>query len=139
MHTFKTKFLNSQRILLKNCFREFRIILSNKSICFYTFLFAFANMLNIYLLSRALYKPIPLYGIFIFFPIVQLMTSLRITIAGLGVREMAIVFFFSKFASPETLLSLGILYSIVDHVFPAVIGTSVTTVFMKRILKSKIL
>lgn len=132
------KFSSSQRMLLKNCFRKSRVILNNKSLFFYTALMVFAGTLNIYLLSRALHNPIPLYGILIFLPVVQLITIFRVTIGGLGVREAAIVFFFSNFGSFETLLSLGILYSIVDHMFPVLIGTSVSGVFLKRILKSKI-
>lgn len=40
----------------------------------------------------------------------------------MGAREGFILLFFSGFASPESLLSAGLLISAIDYIFPSLIG-----------------
>ncbi|MBL7197400.1 MAG: flippase-like domain-containing protein [Candidatus Omnitrophica bacterium] len=118
--------------LFKIHLKQLKGLFKNKIILLYTSLFVFGELLNVYLLSKALHSPLPLYAILIFIPIVILISGLPITILGLGTRETAILFFLSKFAPPQTLLSLGILYSFVEHLFPMIIGVSLSGLFLNR-------
>lgn len=119
--------------LFKMYLKKLEGLFKNKSILSYTFLFMFGELFNIYLLSKALHSPLPLHAILIFVPIVILISGLPVTILGLGTREATILFFFFKFAPPETLLSLGILYSFVEHLAPMIIGVSLSGLFLSRI------
>lgn len=116
-------------------FNPMRRVLGNKLILIYTFLFIGAGLVNFYLLSLALGNPLSLVSILVFFPLVIVVGSMHLTISGLGVREFAILFCFSGMATPEFLLSLGLLYSFVDGLFLAIIGTPFTGLFINRTFK----
>ncbi|MBL7197169.1 MAG: flippase-like domain-containing protein [Candidatus Omnitrophica bacterium] len=128
-HEAQGSYYSLFRIYLK----RLKVSLRNKVVLLCTFLFTIAELSNIYLLSQALYNPLPLYKILIYAPLIIIASSLPITIMGLGVREMAVTFFFLRFAPPEVLLSLGILYTFVEHIFPMIIGACATGLFLNRI------
>jgi len=116
-------------------FNPMKRVIRNKPILIYTFLFIGAGLINFYLLSVALGNPLSLVNILVFVPLVIVAGSMHLTISGLGVREFAILFCFSGMGTPEFLLSLGILYSFVDSLFPAIIGMPFTGLFINRTLK----
>jgi len=126
------KYYRLFRISLKNAGK----LMKKKNILFYTFLFWIAELFNVYLLSIAIGISVPLYGIFLFMPIVIILGSTSITFAGLGIRETAIIFLFLKFASAEALFSLGLLYSFVESLFPMFISLGLTGSFLNKILWS---
>ena len=99
---------------------------------FYAVLAAAGSVLTLYILTRALGADIPLSALFIFTPLVILATHFPITVSGLGLRESATVVFFSPYASPEVMLSAGILLSFVDAIFPTMIGLVFTRAFLGK-------
>lgn len=133
----QSKFYNSYYKLFKTYLMEFKGVLKNKYLLLYTFLYTFVELINVYLLSKAVYNPLPVYGILIFIPLIILISNLPLTVAGLGIREAAIIIFFLKFGPPEILLSLGILFSFVENLFPMIIGASLTGPFLSRVIWGK--
>ena len=131
------KLINNYFGLFKKSLGGLMMSLRSPSILFYSFLFMLAEIVNIYLLSRALHYPFPLYNIVLFVPIVILISSLPLTIAGLGLREAVVILFFLKLAPFQVLLSLGILYSFTEQLFPMIIGTTLTGPFLIRIYYGK--
>lgn len=111
---------------LRLYFGELKKLFKNKNIFVYTLLYTLIELVTVYLLSISLSNPIPFNRILIFMPIIILVSNIPVTILGLGIREAGILFFFAGFGSPETLLSLGILYSFTEHIFPTIISTSLT-------------
>lgn len=93
-----------------------------------------SELVNVYLISIAINSSIPLYAILLYVPIIILIGSMPVTFLGIGLRESAVLFFFFRYASPEKILSLGILYSFVEHVIPMMIGLSLTGLFMHKLL-----
>lgn len=122
-------------VLFKTYFKQLTGLIRNKTIILCTALFIVSELINICLLSKALRINLPLYAILIFTPLVIISGSLTVTISGLGIRELSVLFLFSQFASSELLVSLGVLYFFVEYFFPMIIGTSVTGVFLRRIFK----
>ena len=109
-------------------------IIKSKGVLTFTFLFIGAGLVNFYLLSLALGNQLSFVSILMFVPLVVLAGNLHLTISGLGVRESAVLFCFSGAGSPEFLLSLGILYSFTEGLFPVLLGLPFSGVFIKRIL-----
>lgn len=118
-------------------FNQMGRVMHNKPILVYTFLFIGAGLMNFYLLSLALGNPLPLVNILVFVPLVIVAGNMHVTISGLGIRESVVLFCFSGIGTPEFLLSLGILYSFVDSLFPAIIGVPFTGLFINRILENR--
>jgi len=114
-------------------FKKIKSIFFDRNILMLTFLLAILELLNVYLISKALGIHIPLYAIFVYVPMIILISSIPITILGLGLRESVVLLFFLKYASSDSLLSLGILYSFIEHVIPMLIGLSLTGLFLNRI------
>lgn len=133
---FKRQLNNKYYRLFRISLRNVRKLMKKTNILFYTFLFWIAELLNVYLLSIAVGISVPLYGIFLFMPLVIILESTSITFVGLGIREAAIIFLFLKFASVEALFSLGLLYSFVESLFPMFIGLGFTGSFLNKILWS---
>jgi uncharacterized membrane protein YbhN (UPF0104 family) len=52
----------------------------------------------------------------------MVVNNLPITAMGLGTREALVIFFFSQYGSTESLLSTGVLVSLIEHVLPVTIG-----------------
>ncbi len=80
------------------------------------------NLLQIYFLFLAL----SISPKFIYFisaiVLVILISMLPITIAGMGTRESAILYFFSHLANPEVLLASGLLFSFFRYWFLSILG-----------------
>lgn len=82
------------------------------------------------ILFLALGASIPLLYVAAAFPIAIFIGLLPITIAGMGTRDSAIIYFFSPFASTSTSLGVGLLYSLFAYWFVALLGLP----FMKKSL-----
>ena len=118
---------------LKSGAKELRFVLSSKRILFCTFFFSASSLVNVYLISMAVGFSIPLYKILIFVPAVILITSVPVTFLGTGIRESAFLYLFAEYASPGRLLSLGILFSFVEYLFPMIVGSSLTGALLGRL------
>jgi uncharacterized membrane protein YbhN (UPF0104 family) len=90
-----------------------------------------AQVVSFSLIATALDVPIPPEKIFTYTPIIMLAGSLPFTFMGLGVREWAAIRLLAPFAGPETLLSMGVLFSAIDQVIFAFIGLIVLPPFIK--------
>ena len=132
----ENKWIDNLKTRLKTCFIDRKIFL-NKKVLFYSFLLFFFELLCGYLISRAINADIPLFSILIYLPIVILVSSIPVAFLGLGVRESIIVLLFLKYASCEKLLALGILYSFIEYVLPMLIGLSLTSLFVNRIISGR--
>jgi hypothetical protein len=69
-------------------------------------------------------------------PFVIIGSNLLITIAGLGTRELAVTVCFAAYASMEQLVSLGILLSFVEVIFPLCFGLMFVVPFTNRLALS---
>ncbi len=142
----KEELINSirgSRINIYNYLREI-IYVYNKignrrllTLFIYSTVFIASELANFYILSEGLDLSIPYPLVFIFIPLTTVITSLPITLFGLGTREAAIIFFFSKYGSLKQLLSLGILYSSVEYLLPVVISLVYTKPFIDRLVTTK--
>ena len=109
---------------LERFHQEFRYIRQQPSIFFKTlFYFSFPvqvlNILSFICLAKAFALSLnPLY-FFIFIPIVAIIVCLPISIAGIGTRELAMVYFFSKVGVSQP-VSLGI--SLLSFAFLGIVG-----------------
>jgi uncharacterized protein (TIRG00374 family) len=74
--------------------------LSYKAVLFYvlllSFLFQMIRICGAYSLSRSLNQEVGIIYFFVFVPIIVVLTMLPISVAGIGIREGAFVYFFSK-------------------------------------------
>ncbi len=80
------------------------------------------------ILFLALGASIPLFYVAAAFPMAIFISFLPLTIAGMGTRDSAIIYFFSSWASPSASLGVGLLYSLFAYWFVALLGLP----FMKK-------
>lgn len=73
-------------------------------------------------LFLALGVSVPLFYVAAAFPIAIFIGLLPITIAGMGTRDSAIIYFFSPFAGASVSLGVGLLYSLFAYWLVALIG-----------------
>jgi len=99
----------------------------------YSIFIQISPLINVYILFRAFDINIPFCSILLFMPIVVLISSLPITLSGLGVRESMLLFLFITYGPKETLLSVGILLSFVEYILPAILGLFFLRFFIERI------
>ncbi len=81
-----------------------------------------AQIVTFSLIAMSFNVPIPPQKVFAYTPIIMLAGSLPISLMGLGIREWTTLKLLALFAEPETLLSMGIMFSVVDQLFLAFIG-----------------
>lgn len=98
----------------------------------YSVFFQSMELITACILFKAAGLSIPLYAILIYIPIVVLLSNIPVTIAGLGTREAAIVFFFFRYGPPELLLTSAILVSFIEHILPMMVGLTFFTPFIKK-------
>lgn len=80
-------------------------------------------------------ETVPFATICVFVLLIDLASSLPISLAGLGTREASYILLFASFAQPSKLLAVGLAASFVEQLFPAFLGLSLTPAFMKGLLK----
>ncbi|MFC1576771.1 lysylphosphatidylglycerol synthase transmembrane domain-containing protein [Candidatus Omnitrophota bacterium] len=106
------------------------------TLSFYTLGFEGLKIINVFIIFKAMSVEIPPEAFFLYVPIALLISSLPVTVLGLGVREGATVLFFSGFAAPEALLGASLLVSFSNHIFAALLGLLFLNAFMSRLLGS---
>lgn len=83
------------------------------------------------LLFLAFGASVPWLYIVAAFPITIFIGLLPITIAGMGTRDSAIIYFFSSWTQPGICLAVGLMYSLLGYWLLALLGLP----FMRRLLK----
>lgn len=104
--------------------------LKNFKLFFYSFLLELCLILNYYIALEAFSIEVPLTSFLFFIPLILLLESLPISIAGLGVREGLLTLFFVNAAGYEKLLACGITVSFVNGLIPVFLGL----LFMRRFI-----
>jgi uncharacterized membrane protein YbhN (UPF0104 family) len=84
--------------------------------------FLFTEVLTGYLALTAAGVQVPFTVAMTYLPAVIIVVQIPVTISGIGTREAGIVAFFLAYASKETLLAVGIAYTLVELVMPVMIG-----------------
>jgi len=97
-----------------------------------------AKAINYLLLFIASGITIPPEPALFFIPMVIMISSLPVTVFGLGTRESAIIAFFSDFAPPAQLLSAGIAISFVESIVPLILGFCLTKPFLTRLMEESL-
>ncbi|MFH1876334.1 MAG: lysylphosphatidylglycerol synthase transmembrane domain-containing protein [Candidatus Omnitrophota bacterium] len=88
----------------------------------YSLVYQSSEFLNTYLLMTAVGCFVPFSQILVFIPFVMLAGALPMTILGMGTREGLMIFLFAAYAPAATLMSAGILVSLVEHLLPVIFG-----------------
>lgn len=101
-------------------------------IFFISVLLQLSKFINAILLLKALGISVPFLLIILYVSLSILISSVPITIFGLGTREAAIIFFFTQYASYELLLVFSLLFSFVEFIFPTIIGLIFVNKFLRR-------
>lgn len=89
------------------------------------------SMLQAYWLFKAVGAIVPFSAIYAFHPLSIFTGLIPITIAGVGTRDSAIIYFFSNFAASEQSLAVGILYGIQSYWITALLGIPLLYYFFK--------
>lgn len=89
---------------------------------FYTLILWLSNFLIIKFLFLSLGSNVPLLYITAAFPLVVFISLLPITIAGMGTRDAAIIYFFGLWAAPSVSLGVGLMYAIFAYWLLALLG-----------------
>jgi uncharacterized membrane protein YbhN (UPF0104 family) len=92
----------------------------------------FGELLVFFLISKSLGLLIPFKSMLFFFPLINIISRLPVGFLGVGPREATVIIFFLAFAEKVQLLSLGMLYSLVEYVFPAMLGLIFLPFFVKK-------
>lgn len=109
------KFLHSLKWVFKNPKKGFFLF-------FLTILIWLLSFIQIYFLFLSLSLIINFWYFIAAMVIVIFISMIPITIAGMGTRESAILFFFAKLASIEPLLAAGLLFSFTRYWLPSLLG-----------------
>lgn len=88
----------------------------------YSLIYQSSEFVNAYILLKAVGVTVPFFYLMGIIPVIMVINNLPVTVLGLGTREVAIVYFFSEFGPSASLLSGGLLISLVVHVLPVLIG-----------------
>jgi len=81
-----------------------------------------SKLLIIFVLLKSFHIYIPFDALLLFGSMTIITVYLPITYWGLGIRESAILFLFSGYAAPETLLAGSLLITFIDGVVPVLLG-----------------
>jgi uncharacterized protein (TIRG00374 family) len=100
----------------------------------YSIVFEFLEIIVCYILARSLGLYLPFYSIVLLIPIVILVTNLPLTFGGIGVREVMLLYFFSRYGSAEQVLSMGMIYSFSEYIIPMLIGLLFMKSFLHKLL-----
>ncbi len=95
--------------------------------------FLFTEVLTGYLALTAAGVQVPFSTAMTYLPAVIIVVQIPVTISGIGTREAGIVAFFLAFASKETLLAVGIAYTLVELIMPVMIGLPWLSPLLKQV------
>ncbi len=82
----------------------------------------FGSAFQAHILYRAVGEEIPFIYIIEVVPIVFFIGFIPITIAGMGTREAALIYFFSTYASDSTNITVGLLFCLLRYWALALLG-----------------
>lgn len=116
--------LYASKILIKSPSKSLPVL-------FYSLLLWLIPFFGIKFLFLSLGANVPLFYIAAAFPITVFAGLIPITIAGMGTRDSAIIYFFSLWAESSICLGVGLLYSLIGYWFVSLIGL----LFMKKMLR----
>jgi uncharacterized membrane protein YbhN (UPF0104 family) len=94
-----------------------------------------SKLLIIFVLLKSLGIEIPIDALLLLGSATIIAAYLPITYWGLGIRESAILFLFSGFATPEKLLAGSLLITFVDGVLPVLLGLFFIKPFLNSLWK----
>ena len=82
----------------------------------------FLSIIQVYFLFLAVGANVPIAEIFAWLPLAIFVGLIPITLAGMGIRDFALIYFFTPLASTNQILGVGIWYSLLVYWFLAIIG-----------------
>ena len=95
------------------------------------------SMLEFYWLMLAVHASLPITVIFAFLPFSLFVGLIPLTLAGTGIREAAMIYFFKFYALPGELLSAGIFYTLQGYWIAAILGLPFLYFFFKTSTSQK--
>lgn len=107
----------------------------NRTILFFTLSIWIVEFVNVWILARVIGLPIPFFSVLLYLPIIIIVSHVPITVRGIGVREWLFVFFFARYASAEHIVSLSILYTWCEHIFPQVLALMFSGRSLQKIMQ----
>lgn len=100
----------------------------------YAVIFLLGELITIYFVFHSLGSNISVYAILCYIPVISLISSLPVSVHGIGLRETLIVTSLTVYGSKELLLAAGLLMSSVYFILPALIGAIILALYSgKRI------
>lgn len=81
----------------------------------------FVHLLQFWVIFRALHSDVSIFHIFRLVPLAILVGLLPITIAGVGTRDSALLYFFSPYEAPALIVGVG-LFASLRYFVPGVLG-----------------
>jgi len=103
----------------------------------YCFLYMAAEVASSYILLLSAGVRAPVGLILLLVPVVILISHIPVAVGGIGTREAAIMVLFSGYAPAGSLLSAGLLISLVEYVLPVVIGVVFFKKFFDRFVEPR--
>jgi glycosyltransferase 2 family protein len=135
----KMSFFNNKNILNKLS-SSIRFFIGNPTKSFLILIISITcwglSLLQLYLLFLALSIKIPLIYFFAAITIVIFISMIPVTVAGMGTRESAILYFFSSYNTNESLLAAGLLFSFFRYWLWAIIGLPFFIFSLKKVDKN---
>lgn len=106
-------------------------------ILFYSLIIQGGKLLTFYLINRSFDLHLPPEAYFIYLPLSVLLATIPITILGLGIREGSLTALLHDFCRIPKAAVLGsaLLFSVVEYIFPALLGLFWTGKFTARLLE----
>ena len=108
-------------------------------ILFYSLIIQGGKLLTFYLINLSFDLTLPPAAYFIFLPLSILLGTIPITILGLGLREGSLTALLHDFCRTPKAAVLGsaLLFSLVEYIFPALLGLFWTGKFTARLMEKK--
>ena len=105
----------------------------------YSLVIQAGKLLTFYLINLSFDLRLPAEAYFIFLPLSILLATVPITILGLGLREGSLTALIHDFCRipKEAVLGSALLFSVVEYIFPALLGLFWTGRFTSRLLEKK--
>ena len=106
-------------------------------ILFYSLIIQGGKLLTFYLINLSFNLSLPPEAYFVFLPLSILLATIPITILGLGIREGSLTALLHDFCGTPKAAVLGsaLLFSVVEYIFPALLGLFWTGKFTARLLE----
>ncbi|MCB9479220.1 MAG: flippase-like domain-containing protein [Deltaproteobacteria bacterium] len=80
----------------------------------------------------------PAADMLFYFPLIQLIALLPVTVSGIGARETAVVYFFAKYGSDAALFNAGLLMTFSNQMLMPLVGLSCVTFLVRALMKKPV-